>query len=97
MDNNFCNSWKLHGRDASRRVTKFIYESNTFHIESKVIKMLSCKSFATLLDPPLIRHKVITRSCPMKYFRLRNDWFDVKAIRKYEAWEWESKPHCLIC
>ena len=30
-------------------------ESNTFHIKSKAIKMLSCKSFATLLDPPLVQ------------------------------------------
>ena len=29
-------------------------ERNTFHIRSKAIKMLSCKNFSTLLDPPLM-------------------------------------------
>ena len=33
-------------------VAKFLSESDTFHIKSKIIKMLSCKNFATLLDPP---------------------------------------------
>ena len=28
-------------------------ESNTLHIKSKAIKMLSCKNFATLLNSPL--------------------------------------------
>ena len=32
---------------------EFLLESNTFHIKSKPIKILSCKDFATLLDPPL--------------------------------------------
>ena len=37
----------------SRRVEKFVSESNTFHIKSKAITVLSCKNFATLHDPPL--------------------------------------------
>ena len=40
-------------RGGSRRVAKFLSESNTFHIKAKAIKILSCKNFATLLDPPL--------------------------------------------
>ena len=40
-------------RGGSRRVVKFLSESNTFHIKSNAIKMLSCKNFATLLDPSL--------------------------------------------
>ena len=44
-----------HGRGGFRRVVKFLEESNSFHIKSKVIKMLSCKNVAALLDPPLAR------------------------------------------
>ena len=40
-------------RGGYRRVATFLSESNTFHIKSKAIKMLSCKRFATLPDPPL--------------------------------------------
>ena len=40
-------------RGRSRRVAKFLLESNTFHIKSKAIKMLSCKNFTTLLVSPL--------------------------------------------
>ena len=35
---------------------KFLSKSITFHIKSKATKMLSCKNFATLIDPPLINH-----------------------------------------
>ena len=31
----------------------FYRESNDFHIKSKTIKVLSCKNFANLSDPPL--------------------------------------------
>ena len=44
-------------RGGSRRVAKFLSESNTSHIKSKAIKMLSCKNFATHLDPPLENEK----------------------------------------
>ena len=37
----------------SGRGAKFLLESNTFHIRSKTIKMLSCRNFAPLLDPLL--------------------------------------------
>ena len=40
-------------RGESRRLAKFLLESNTFHIKSKALEMLSCKSFATLLFPSL--------------------------------------------
>ena len=40
-------------RGRFRGLSKFLSESNTFHIKSKAMKMLSCKNFATLLDPPL--------------------------------------------
>ena len=36
------------GKGGSRRVAKFLSENDTFHTKSKVIKMLSCKNFATL-------------------------------------------------
>ena len=36
----------------SKKVAKFKSESNTFYLKAKVIKMLYCKSFATLLKPP---------------------------------------------
>ena len=41
-------------RGGSRGVAKFLSESNSFHIKSKAVKMLSCKDSSTLLDPPLI-------------------------------------------
>ena len=41
-------------RGGSWGAVKFISESNNFHIKSKVIKILSCKQFAALLDPPLL-------------------------------------------
>ena len=37
----------------SGKIAKFLSESNTFHIKSKAIKMLSCKKFATLLGSPM--------------------------------------------
>ena len=40
-------------RGGPRRATKFLPESNVFHIKSKTIKMLSCKNFAALLVTPL--------------------------------------------
>ena len=40
-------------RGGSRRVRKFLSESNSFHIKSQAIKMLSFKYFAIILDPPL--------------------------------------------
>ena len=56
------NLWHLVGisRGGSRRVAKLLWESNTFHIKSKSIKMLSCKDFATLLDPLLHLYKATT-------------------------------------
>ena len=40
-------------RGESRRVAKFIPESNTFHIKSKAIKILSCKNLASPQDSAL--------------------------------------------
>ena len=45
--------------DLEKGVAKFLAESNTLHIKSKAIKMLSCKNFATLLNPPLMRINLI--------------------------------------
>ena len=59
----------LQVRGGSRGVAKFLSESNTFHIKSKAIKMLSCKSIATLLDPPL---QVAIKSKDKKVKRLEN-------------------------
>ena len=41
-------------RGEFRRIAKFLLESNTFHIKSKAIKMLSYKKFATFLDLSLL-------------------------------------------
>ena len=46
-------------RVGSKRVAKILSESNTFHINSKAIQMLSCKYFATFLDPPLLYFEYI--------------------------------------
>ena len=54
-------------RGGSRRVAKFLSESNTFHIKSKAIKMLSCRNFATLLDLPLM-HFALLREIKRKHF-----------------------------
>ena len=43
-----------------QKVAKFILESHTFHTKSKAIKILTCKNFATLLDPPL---QTLTPDC----------------------------------
>ena len=43
----------LKAEGGSRKVAKFISESQTFYKNSKATKMLSFKNFATLLDPPL--------------------------------------------
>ena len=45
---------KLFNRGRSRRVAKFLSESNSFHIKWKAIKMLSCKNFVKFFDPSLI-------------------------------------------
>ena len=37
-------------RGGSRSIAKFLSDSNTFHIRSKAIKMLSSKNFFTLLS-----------------------------------------------
>ena len=50
----FITTLTFKNKGRSWRVAKFLSESySTFHIKSKAIKMLSCKNFATLLDPPL--------------------------------------------
>ena len=48
----------IDSRGGSRRVAKFLSKSNIFHIKSKVIRMLSCKNFATLLHLPLDNQKI---------------------------------------
>ena len=57
-------------------VAKFLSESNTFHIKSKAIKMLSCKNFATLLDPPLKFQVKITNLEASVKFLVGGPFFD---------------------
>ena len=53
FDQSYVNKEEKRGRDGSGRVAKFLSENNSFNIKSKIIKMLICKKFASLLDPSL--------------------------------------------
>ena len=59
-------------RSGSRRVAKFLSESNTFHIKSKSINMLSRKNVTTLLDPPLFCHIFFTSILSFSFLPKRN-------------------------
>ena len=52
LERYFLVSYIINDRGRLRKVAKFLQENNTFHIKSKVIKIL-CKGFAAILDPLL--------------------------------------------
>ena len=66
-------------RGGSRRIARFLWESNTFHMKTKAFKMLSRKN---LLDPPL--HLDLPEQ-----FVFNSSWEQGKS---YGEWNYKSFP-----